>query len=187
MTDTCVTPYGTWAPIYQKLGMWPRPLRYPGYNESKKAPYGKSCHEKGWTTPDHQLPAGTLERWAQKFPHYNIGLLCGSPFPDGTRLGAVDIDHDRYIALGKVIFGNPECTRIGKKGIVIPIRYKEGVQNRKIRVKGSDEFGQVVELLIEENLFVIPPSIHPQTKAPYRWEGTPLHKMDYRQLPLIGV
>jgi hypothetical protein len=184
----CQTPYGTWAKVYQDRGLWPRPLQCPGIDAKTKKPLGKACREKGWQTPDSELPPGTRERWALELGHYNIGLLMGTPLPDGTRLGALDIDHDQYTALGKVLLGgNPPCGRFGKKGAVFFVRYIGDIKSQGFKVKPPNEsYDQVAELLFAKKLCVIPPSIHPDTNQPYRWLGTPLHEMDFSQLPLIG-
>lgn len=187
MDKTTSGPYEDFAGIYRDLGFWPRPLVYPGMDKNSGKPLGKACKEPGWQKPDHELPEGTIEQWRDKYGHYNIGILAGSPFEDGTLLGAVDVDHDQYLRLSKILLGTPPCMRIGKKGAVIPVRYEPQLDNAKFRVKGKNpEFGQVVELLFKKQQFAIPPSIHPETGKAYRWEGIPLHEIDYRKLPLIG-
>lgn len=103
MNDVCGTPFGSWAQIMRDAGFWPRPL------------IGKACKIPGWQTPDPELPTGTFENWSNKHSDNNIGLLMGSPFPDGTLLGALDIDHDAYVPLGRAILRDPPCGRIGKK------------------------------------------------------------------------
>lgn len=192
MSDICATPYGTWAHAYRELGMWPRPLKYPGTDPKSGKPFGKMCKEPNWQLADADLPAGTIEQWDQEYAHYNIGLAMGSPFPDGTRLGALDIDHDDYVELARTLLGSPKCGRIGKKGAVFFVRYKPELltkmKRKKFRVKGEQNaaYGQVLECLFEGTLCVIPPSIHPDTQAPYQWLGTPLHEIDFSELPLIG-
>lgn len=188
--NICEFPYGTWAPVYREMGLWPRPLQYPGvdYNSGKKL--GKACKETGWQVPDHELPAGKLDEWDRKFSHHNIGLLMGSPLGDDKFLGALDIDHDRYVSLGKELLGgDPPCGRIGKKGAVFFVQVIGNLGNPEFRVKGEQNahYGKVTECLFRKKLCVIPPSIHPDTEQPYRWIGTPLHEMDLNQLPIIGA
>lgn len=188
MNDICNMPYGTWAKIYRERGLCPRPLKYPGTDSNNK-PLGKACKEAGWQKPDSELPEGTIERWENNYSHFNIGLLMGTPVGDGTLIGALDIDHNSYVKLGKALLGgNPPCGRIGKKGAVFFVRFNPFTGKKKFTVKGEQnkEYGQVAELLLEKTLCVIPPSIHPDTKQPYRWLGTPLHEIDLTRLPLIG-
>lgn len=170
--------YGEWAQQYRERGFWPRPI----------FPQSKACKEIGWQIPDHELPAERIEEWDLNFAGHNIGLLMGSPLPDGTLLGALDIDHDDYIGLGRTLLGDPPCGRIGKKGIAFFVRIAPDLDNQKFRVKGglTEKYGQVLECLFKKSLCVIPPSIHPATQKPYRWIGTPLLEVDFNTLPLIG-
>ncbi len=177
MADICATPYKTWAPIYRDLGMWPRPI------------IGKKPRNREWQFSNEELPEGTIEKWMEEKADYNIGLTMGSPLPDGTLLGALDIDHDSYVGLGRVLLRNPKCGRFGKKGIVFFFRYPKGLETpKKIRSKGKDEksLGDVAEVFLQRSLIAIPPSIHPETQQPYRWVGTPLHEIAFNDLPLIG-
>lgn len=182
------TPFGTWASVYRGLGLWPRPLQYPGTDPRTDKPLGKACREKDWQLPDSELPAGTLERWDANYPHFNIGLLMGTPLPDGTLLGALDIDSDLYVQLGKTLLNDPPCGRIGKKGAVFFVRILPEVPKLKFSVMGEHNahLGQVAECLFQKTLCVIPPSIHPDTAQPYQWLGTPLHEIDFNKLPLLG-
>jgi hypothetical protein len=112
----------------------------------------------------------------------------GSPLPDGTRLGALDIDRDEYTALGRTLLNNPICGRVGQKGAVFFVRVNGDLGNPEFRVRGPDskKWGKVAECLFRKKLCVIPPTIHPITQSPYRWIGTPLHEVDLSSLPLIG-
>jgi hypothetical protein len=169
MVGICENPYKQFAPIYKELGFWPRPLS------------GKRCFELQWQLPNEQLPTGTLEKWIKEKPSHNIGLVAGSPFPDGTRLGFLDIDHDSFIQLGKVLLGNPVCVRYGKKGVVIPFRYEDGLSaQKKIKTKAKFEIEEVAEIFLENCYCAIPPSIHPDINKPYKWQGPALHEIDFQ-------
>ena len=168
-----------WAPVYRERGFWPRPI-YPGK---------KACWEKGWQMPDHQQTPELLQEWLDKRKGCGIGLLMGTPFPDGTRLGALDIDRNEYVGVGKALLRDPICGRIGKKGAVFFVRVMPGVKQQKFTVKGEagKEYGQVAECLFDKALCVIPPTIHPDTNQPYHWIGAPLHEVDFNKLPIIGA
>lgn len=171
---TKVTPFGSYAKIYTDAGFTVRPTN------------GKRPFLKDWEKPNAFFPDGTMDEWIEKYADCNIGTVSGSLFPDGTRLGFFDIDSDAYVRLGKVLFGNPECVRIGSKGIVIPVRYTDGLTvSKKISVKGEKN-GDVAEFLFGGAICIIPPSMHPDTGRPYRWEGPSLLEIDYKKLPLIG-
>jgi hypothetical protein len=77
--------FAQWAPRYASLGFWPRPV----------APGTKACRARRWTQPDKEIPP-EVRKTRLKLQGQGIGLLMGSPFPDGTSLGALDIDHDNY-------------------------------------------------------------------------------------------
>lgn len=173
MTDE--TPFASYADLYKKAGYWVRPLK------------GKRPFLENWQKPDPFFPGGTFETWIEKYANCNLGLVSGSPFPDGTCLGFFDIDSDLYTRLGKVIFNRPVCTRIGKKGLVIPVRYRPGLSvSKKIKVKGKDNGEEIAEFLLDGAICAIPPSIHPDTGQPYRWEGPSLLDINFQKLPIIG-
>jgi hypothetical protein len=170
-------PFAAWAQIYRDLGFWPRPIM----------PGTKACKIPGWQLPDDQQPSGTFEKWLRLYGHHGAGLLMGSPLPDGTRLGALDVDRDEYVALAKVLLSNPVCGRIGQKGAVYFVRYRGQLGNPEFRVSGKESalWGKVAECPFDKKLCVIPPTIHPKTNATYWWIGTPLHEVDLTTLPLV--
>jgi len=185
MTDICKTPFGTWAQPMRDAGFWPRPST------------GKACYVKGWSTPDPELDPSVLQGWSSTNAKDNIGLLMGSPLPDGMLLGGLDIDHDDYMNLGRTLLKDPPCGRIGKKGAVFFFRYSPSMKFYKdLRIQkttrcgydGSyaEKYKKVGELLTTGMCCIIPPSIHPETNQPYRWIGTPLHEIDFNLLPIIG-
>ncbi len=119
--------FRNWAPIFRRLNTWPRPIK-PKY---------KACTIFKWQLPDDQQAPETFDEWMQRFGHHGIGLLMGSPLPDGTRLGALDVDRDEYVALAKVLLGNPPSGRIGQKGVVYFVRYRGQLGNPEFRVSGD--------------------------------------------------
>ncbi|MDG1286733.1 MAG: bifunctional DNA primase/polymerase [Rickettsiales bacterium] len=171
--------FAHWAPIYRSLGYWPRPI----------TPGSKACREKSWTTPDTELSPEIINKWDRKKSRYGIGLLMGSQLPDGSVLGALDIDHDAYAALGAALLRNSPCTRFGKKGAVHFVRVRGVIRKTKMKVKGekNSHYGEVAEFLVEKKLCVIPPTIHPDTGEEYQWTGKPLHEIDFKELPIIGA
>ena len=170
--------FGEWAPTFRGIGKWPRPI-----TKGTKASLVKE-----WQVPDDQKPQAELERWLKRYDNLGIGLLMGSPFPDGTTLGALDVDRDEYVGLANVLLQSPVCGRIGKKGAVFFVRVAGNFGNPEFRVGGAlaKEWDKVAECLFRKKLCVIPPTIHPETNRSYRWIGTPLHEVDFASLPLIG-
>jgi len=174
MSDTV---YGHCAPLYSERGFWPRPVK----------PGTKQAAVPGWQNPDSEIPKGTRDGWLRKFADFGIGLTMGSPLPDGTTLGAVDIDRDEYVGLGEALLGEIVCGRFGSKGIVIFVRVSGPAKSRDFKVRrGSEGKGdKVAEVLFKRKFCVIPPTIHPGTLAPYRWIGTSLLEVDVNRLPLV--
>ena len=109
----------------------------------------------------------------------------GSPLLDGTTLGGLDIDHDDYVRIGRALLNNPPSGRIGKKGAVFFVRVRGRLSNPEFRVGGKGD--KVAECLFVKKLCVIPPTIHPDTGQAYRWIGTPLHEIDFRELPIVEM
>jgi hypothetical protein len=168
-----------WASLYRQRGLWPRPV----------SPNSKACHVRDWQKPDPEIALEVRERWLSDQGHCGIGLLMGSPFSDGTTLGALDIDHDDYTRIGRALLRDPICGRIGKKGAVFFVRVRGAPQNLEFRVKGdmNKRLGKVAECLFTKKLCVIPPTIHPDTGQAYRWIGTPLHEVDFNLLPIVEM
>jgi hypothetical protein len=169
--------FATEAPRYRAAGFWPRPIELGS----------KACKVKGWQRPDSEIGQADLDRWLKQYGQQGIGLLMGSPLPDGTTLGALDIDRIAYVRIVRFMLGDPACGRIGSKGAVFFVRVAPGVKNRKFRVGGRDG-EQIAEALFVKSLCVIPPTIHPDTEQPYRWidSDTSLLETDPLTLPLIG-
>ena len=170
--------FKNWAPRLREVGLEPRPI----------APGSKACREKNWTKSDAELGDEVLEMHLEKFPCYGVGLRLGTPLPDGTFLGALDVDRNEYVGVSRTLLGDPPCGRFGSKGIAYFVRYGPNVETTRYRIKGDDphKFGQVAELLCEGSLLVIPPTLHPSTSEPYRWVGAPIHEVGLSTLPLIG-
>lgn len=99
------SPFARWAALYRRHGYWRRPITLGT----------KVCHVREWQRPDAELSEATLASWLTSHTHSGIGLLMGSPFPDGTTLGAVDIDRDEYVRVGRASLRDPPSGRIGKK------------------------------------------------------------------------
>jgi hypothetical protein len=171
--------FAEWAPLYRNHGFYPRPI----------SPNTKACHARDWQKPDPEVPSSELEAWPSKHGVLGIGLLMGSPFPDGTTLGALDIDHDDYVRLGRALLRDPPSGRVGKKGAVFFVRVRGSLSNPEFRVQGGQakRYGKVAECLFIKKLCVIPPTIHPETGRPYEWIGKPLHEVDFEELPIVEM
>jgi hypothetical protein len=167
--------FSTYAALYRAKGFRPRPV----------SPGSKACYLPEWQKPDSEIGEEGLQRMLQENADCGIGLVMGSPLPDGTTLGALDIDRDEYVRVAKILLGgNPPSGRFGSKGAVFFVRVTPGLKNRKLRAGRMGE--QIAEALFSKTLCVIPPTVHPDTSQPYRWLGTPLLDVDLSTLPPIG-
>jgi len=70
------------APLYRSAEFWPRPVR----TGTKAPPVAK------WNIPDPERNPGELEGWLRTHGTCGIGLVLGSPFPDGSKLGSGPIN-----------------------------------------------------------------------------------------------
>jgi hypothetical protein len=172
-------PFADWAAVYRKVGYWPRPVTAGS----------KACHVPSWQRPDADISGAELASWLTKYGHLGIGLLMGSPFADGTTLGALDIDRDEYVRVGRALLGDPPSGRVGKKGAVFFVRVRDALSNPEFRVRGEEgkHYGKVAECLFAKKLCVIPPTIHPDTGQAYQWIGKPLPEVDFDELPIVEM
>ena len=171
--------FAHWADVYRRRGYWPRPI----------TPSTKACHVRDWQKPDSDFSEATLTSWLTSHADFGISLVMGSPFPDGTTLGALDIDHDEYVRLGRASLIDAPSGRIGKKGAVFFVRVRGRLGNPEFTVRGEagKRYGKVAECLFVKKLCVIPPTIHPDTSQAYRWIGRPLHEVDFNELPIVEM
>lgn len=159
---------------YRAAGFWPRPVMLG----LKRPPM------KNWQLPDSELPPSDLKRWEADYSKLGIGLVMGSPLPDGSRLGALDIDDDRFIRLAQAVLMNTPSGRIGARGIVYFVRVSADDANRTYSIKFGSETVKVGELLVDQKFCVLPPTIHPNGN-PYSWVGSSLLDVDLSSLPHI--
>ena len=145
-----------------------------GYWIRRVAPGKKSCRDQNW-----QRQQAEIEQTA---PYDGIALMAGSPMPDGTTLGFIDVDNEALTQAFRILL-TPKCERRGSKGTAIPIRVDGNVGNGKFYIKGAPK--PAVELMAHQSIVVIPPTIHPDTKKPYEWLGDSLLMVKPETLPLV--
>ena len=116
------SPFDQSADAYRARGLWPRRVT-PGM----KAP--KGCADWNADGPEHPPMA------VDPSVAYGIGLVMGSPLPDGTRLAALDVDHDDYVAVARALLQNPPCGRVGSKGVAFFVRVADDTASAKFKVK----------------------------------------------------
>lgn len=103
----------------------------------------------------------------------NIAVKLGSD----SGLVAVDFDYDVGGVKDKVlsVLPPPDCAKIGSKGLTALYRMPaEGMESVSFWFDRSTGKIPIIEILAEGRKTVIPPSVHPSTKSPYRWAGKSL-------------
>lgn len=145
-----------------------------GYWVRRVSPGKKGCRDQNWQRQQPEIE--------QTAAYDGIALMAGSPMPDGTTFGFIDVDHDGLTRAFRVMLG-PKCERIGSKGTAIPVRIDGNVVNGKFYIQGVSK--PAVELMAHQSIVVIPPTIHPDTKKPYAWKGKELLTMEADALPLV--
>jgi hypothetical protein len=158
--------YDQYAPLYRAAGFRVVPIapgtKYPGAHTG----FGNYVALAQWTTREPVI---------EPQPNAGLGLICGDP------LVAADIDSNDE-ALGIELIdaliappGGVTITKIGQRGQTLLLRPPAGipVKSRKFLIDGKTVF----EMLAEGRQTVLPPTIHPDIKEPYRWGNgaTPLN------------
>jgi phage/plasmid-associated DNA primase len=140
------------APGLWQIGLPVMPLR----------PRSKEAFIWGWQSLKERMPTHEEQvHWLHNYMDNNIGL------PLGPQSGCVAVDIDttdaKLIEIIQKICGYSPWERIGSKGKVLLYKYK-GQKGCKIK----DFDGKMIcEILSSGNQIVLPPSIHPNTQAPY--------------------
>jgi hypothetical protein len=124
-----------------------------------------------WNNPQHLMSQEEGAKLQAKLDagECNLGVLCGKK----TGIIAVDIDSNDVTNMRAVsdALGKPLYAKRGAKGLTLFYRYS-GEVSRKLTFKNGNGF---IDLLSSKpdgssgRQTVIPPSIHPDTKEPYRW------------------
>lgn len=158
------------APLLWSVGLPVMPLR----------PRSKEAIIPRWQDLKERMPTPEEQNhWLHNYMDNNIGL------PLGPQSGCIAIDIDttdqKLISIIEKICGYSPWERIGSKGKVLLYKYS-GQKGCKIK----DRNGKMIcEVLSAGNQIVLPPSIHPDTQAPYR-SNIPLQDAipQLRALPL---
>src|SRR5262245_39764152 len=167
--------FDDYAPLYRAAGFRVVPIapgtKYPGVHQG----FGSYIALVGWPTSNITDPQ----------PGAGIGLICGEP------LIAADIDSDdEGLGIELIDALTDGCgttiTKAGKRGQTLLLRPPPDmkVRSRKFLINGATAF----EMLAEGRQTVLPPTIHPDLKKPYRWGNgaTPLNTQ-IAQIALLRI
>ena len=159
------SPYHAVARSLLDKGLVTVPLR-----ELSKAPFVPN-----WTS----LTVDEARKHLDTKAIYNVGLLLGKP----SGILALDFDNNMDGLHQKIlkICGQSEVIKKGEKGGTIFFRYN-GEKSKKWKKSGE----MVLELLSDGTQTVLPPSVHPGTKAPYVYtKGKTLDNIELTELPYL--
>jgi len=122
-----------------------------------------------------------IDKWGSDYPKADIGLVCGSH----SDTVVLEIDNEEaYISLDYDIPDNTPMVVTGSGRPHYHFRYpkKKGLILNNYSEPGQS--GEIFSLRVENQIAMIPPSIHPDTKKPYRWkEGLEPWSIQKAELP----
>jgi len=115
-----------------------------------------------------------------------LGLLAGQ-----HNIGYADYDTDD----GELIHRFDEfldisqiCTKRGKKGKTVFFRYDKTPKKSKYYAKlNKTDRKPILEVNLTIGQTVLPPSIHPETRLPYKWVSQSLLDLDIEDLPILDI
>lgn len=180
------SPFSNSASTYREQGLSVMPCgpgtKFPG----RFTPADGWFKESTWQKYCERLPTGfEMELW-ERWPDAGICLALGAASaPAGKILVAMDIDTDEpaeVAAIRSVLPGSPVAKR-GAKGETQFYLANPCVQNRPFN-DGNKR--RMLDLLAHGRQTVMPPTVHPDTGAPYQWL-TPdtLESFDVADLPVL--
>jgi hypothetical protein len=170
-------PFGKEAPDYWKRGLPALPVE-PGTKQPAKGLIN-------WPSYCSNLPKPeTQAQWLRTCAHCGLALGLGAEVVPGYRIAAIDEDVGIYVRPIIAILGGDVSSKVGKKGrtffVLVPITEK--IKSTKIfdaQKRGA------VDFLFNGRMTLIPPTIHPETKQPYRWTSSSLLEVDLSTLPIF--
>ena len=113
-----------------------------------------------------------------------IGLCLGQA--SGICCIDIDIEDEKLLNEVERAIQHSPCSKIGKKGATYFYRLPTHVPLQQIQTVKMN--GGEVEFFFGRKQTVLPPSIHPETKEPYRWTGEALsHDYDIENLPIFDL
>ncbi len=146
---------------------------------------------RNWTRFSKQRPTrDEIETWVSDHPSSNIGLCCGPA--SGVVVFDLDLDltrklHRQIYKKIKIYIPDSPIKKVGKKGFSLFFK-DNGVRSRTISVKvPSGETINVADFLSAGRQTVLPPSLHPDTRKPYRWSETSLLATPVEDLPEFPI
>lgn len=117
----------------------------------------------------------------------NFGVICGYA---NNNLVAVDLDLSEHIPaekklLDEIIDAIPysPVSKRGKKGVTLFYISDEPIISESFKVSTSAG----IDILSDGRQSILPPSVHPDTKSQYQWDGLSLEEYGIKKLPRIST
>jgi putative DNA primase/helicase len=134
-----------------------------------------------WARYHNLLPDADLQKyWISQYPANNIGIVLGEQ--SGICMLDIDTTNEALIKIIQSLIPPSPWYKIGAKGLTLAFKFN-GLSTFRIRTEAGET---VVELLSTRTQTVLPPSIHPTTKQPYRDNGKHLWDV-LDQLPELDL
>jgi Bifunctional DNA primase/polymerase, N-terminal len=171
------SPFSQWAESYVERGFSPMPV-HPGRKWTSFA--GKNI--KKWQHWCDAPAKKTLMKFWVKADCAGICLACGY-----RGLVVIDVDDARAYPAVREVLGNARApVKVGQRGASAFFVDPTGAIASKDFTASTDHDGKtLVQILAKGRQTVIPPTIHPDTRKPYRWVGQSLETCTVDQLPVI--
>ena len=140
---------------------------------------------KQWSAFQANLPSeARRQEWLDEYGSAGIGINTGvQVLPDEILVG-IDVDDDRLVRLAFALLGHPSCGKRGKKGATYFVRMQKPKKSFSTILKGGEGLGNI-DVLAGAKFTVLPPTIHPDTGAPYDWLGQSLLEIEFAALPFV--
>jgi hypothetical protein len=165
--------YDRHAVKLMQMGYHPVPVAPLGF-ETDKCPVRWDPHTKQFFKFKNW---NTLPPVMDPQPGANIGALMG-----GAIVG-LDYDHDDAALIISEVFPDSPVNKVGERGWTSFYRVEAAIPCEDFY---NEECELVLQILGTGKQTILPPSIHPKTKRPYRWtNGHSLYDTPVEQLPLL--
>lgn len=133
-----------------------------------------------------EVTSEVIEAWEEQY----LGTANGFGIRAGQyNIGWMDIDTDdieQIYRIDETMNLSQICVKKGKKGKTVFFRFEGTPKKSKYNIYlRSGDKKPVVELNFTSGQTVLPPSIHPETGAPYVWITNSLLDLDIDELPII--
>lgn len=169
-----------------------------GYSIIPVNPNDKKPSIRQWQIYSQQMPTQKeLDHWINLYPDHSIGLVCGPA--SGVCAFDYDYDYDEArVSVSKAAFKSDKAkveinalsilppSPLGKKGNkgwtrVYRVKDDGKIKNLSINRRGVRCF----DFMYEGRQIVVPPSVHPETKNPYKWLTDGIEDIAVSDLPIL--